>query len=413
MFRPISISLSPNTESDDIWLAFKMIFQPWKWKKGSGISDFEKEFKTYFHFENATSFNSGRSALFAILKSLNFTKGEEVLLQAFTCNALVNPILWTGLKPVYIDCDKNTFNISPEDLEKKITQKSKAVIIQHTFGNPADIDKILEICAKHDLFLIEDCAHSLGALYHRKPVGSFGRAAFFSFSRDKVLSCVYGGIAVAFDKELALKIKEFQKEAGFPSYFWIFQQLLHPILMNWKILPTYSFFGKYLLVLLQWLHILSKAVHWKEKRGKKPGYFPKLLPNALSLLAALQFKKLERFNNHRGKIADFYLQKLQGSSFTLPNLSPDKKHIFLRFPIRHKKAHEIIKKSWKKNMLIGDWYDSVIAPSDTRLKAMGYEKGSCKNAEDLTQETFNLPTHINISVKEAQKIVNFLRDYGN
>lgn len=439
-FKPISISLSPNTEKDDINLALKLIFQPWRWKKGKEISKLEEDFKNYFQVKYAISFNSGRSALSAILESLRLKKGGEVLLQAFTCNAVVNPILWAlqdfssknsggqaGLKPVYVDCNEDTFNLDLEDLKRKITHsknsgrasKNRVLIIQHTFGQPADINEILKICQKNNLILIEDGAHSLGATYKGKTlrqaqgkVGTFGKAAFFSFSRDKVISSVYGGMAITDDDDLAEKIKDFQKKVGFPSDLWIFQQLLHPILMNYLILPTYQFLGKYLLVLFQQLHILSKAVHWKEKRGKKPDYFPKAFPNALSSLANLQFKKLEKFNCHRKRVANFYFENLQGNSFKLPKVRLGRKHIFLRFSIRHPKAHQIIKKAWKENILIGDWYDKVIAPHDTKLDKMKYQLGSCPKAEKLAKETFNLPTHINISQKETQKIIDFLTNFA-
>jgi len=414
-FRPISISLSPNTEKDDIFLALKLLFQPWRYKSElselrSPIVELEEEFKKYLGVKYAISFNSGRSSLLAILKCLDLTeKSDEVLLQVFTCNAAVNPIIWANLKPVFVDCNEKTFNIDIEDLKRKITPKSRVVIVQHTFGLPAEIDEILEICRQNNLILIEDCAHSLGAEYYGKKIGTFGKAAFFSFSRDKVISSVYGGMAVTNDENLAKKIKEFQGKIGYPSYFWTFQQLLHPILMNFLILPTYQILGKYLLVLFQWFHVLSRAIHWKEKKGLRPGYFPKTLPNALAALALNQFKKLEKFNNHRKEIADFYFQNLKNTSFDLP----EKEGIFLRFTIKHQQAHEIIKKAWQKNLLIGDWYDKVIAPHDTKLEKMHYQTGSCPKAEKLAKITLNLPTHINISEKEAQKIVDFLKMYGD
>ena len=419
-FRPISISLSPNTEKDDISLAFKLLFRPWHWKKGEAIERLENQFEEYLGIKHAVSFNSGRSALMAILNSLGLEKESEVLLQAFTCNATANPVIWSrlrqgfggqaGLKPVYVDCDEKTFNIDIEDLKRKIGPKSKIVMIQHTFGLPADMDEILKICYDNNLILIEDCAHSLGAEYGGKKIGTFGKAAFFSFSRDKVISSVYGGMAVTDDGELAKKLKEYQEEKGYPSRCWIFQQLLHPVLMNWLILPTYRIFGKYLLILFQWLHILSKAVHWREKRGRKPGYFPKRLPDALAELALNQFQKLKKFNAHRKEVADFYLFALKnGQFFTLPPGFNDRENIFLRFTIKHPKAHEIIKKAWQKNLLIGDWYTTPIAPHDTKLDKMKYVSGSCPKAEKLAKETLNLPTHINISKKDAKIIVDFLK----
>jgi len=405
MIKSISISLSPNTEKDDVWLALKLKFSCWRWKKGKEIEKLENEFKNYFSAKNAVSFNSGRSAFLAILKSLELDDGDEVLLQAFTCNAASNPIIWAGLKPVYVDVDESTFNIDPEDIKKKINSRTKAVVVQHTFGRPADMDSILKICEKNSLTLIEDCAHSLGAIYNGKKVGTFGRAAFFSFSRDKIISSVYGGMAITNDDDLGKRIKDFQEQISYPSCCWILQQLNHPVLMNWLIIPTYRILGKYLLVLFQRLFILSKAVHLKERKGLRPGYFPKRMPNALAILVLNQFKKLERFNSHRKEIAKFYQEHLGGEL-----IDGD---IHLRYTIKTSEAYKVIKKAWEKNLLIGDWYTSPVAPLGTQLDKVYYEMGSCPNAEKLAKETLNLPTHINISKKEAKLFIDFIKANGN
>jgi len=329
--------------------------------------------------------------------------------------------LWSGLKPVYVDCDENNFNIDIEDLKRKISPRSRVVMVQHTFGLPAEMDKILEVAKQNNLILIEDCAHALGAEYNNQKVGTFGKAAFFSFSRDKVISSVYGGMAVTNDDELAATLRQAQGEFGYPTRFWVFQQLLHPLLLNLIILPLYNFFdlGKIFLILSQWFHILSKAVHWKEKRGKKPSYFPKRMPNALSRLALNQLKKLDKFYRHRRKLAEFYYHELEISSFEVPKtLSLEflnflgRKHSFLRFTVRHPNAHNIIYNAWQKqNILIGDWYTTPIAPYDTKLDKVKYKLGSCPRVEKLARQTLNLPTHINISQKQAQKIVDFLKKF--
>ena len=414
-FKPISISLSPNVENDDVHLALNLIIRPWLWKNGKAIKQLEDEFKKYLGVKYAVSFNSGRSAFYAILKALSEAEGlktgDNVALQAFTCNASINPVLWAGLELLYIDCNKDDFNISPEDLSKKINAITRAVVVQHTFGTPANMDKIRAICAENNLILIEDCAHSLGAEYNGVKVGSHSKVAFFSFSRDKIISSVYGGMAVTNDPSLAEKLRQAQDKIGLPNSFWVLQQLLHPILLHYIILPVYNFLdlGKIFLILSQWLHILSKAVHWKEKRGQMPDYFPKALPNALAVMVLNQFEKLENFNNHRRKIADYYYENLKDTEFILPQ---KKDNIFLRFTIKHKKAHEIIYSAWhKQNILLGDWYTSCIAPFDTKLEQMQYKMGMCPVAEKLADETFNLPTHINISLKDAERIINFLKTF--
>jgi len=422
-FKPISISLSPNVEKDDLHLALNLIIRPWLWKKGRAIKELEESFKKYLGVKYAVSFNSGRSSFFAILKFLNIEKGRGVLLQAFTCNAVPNPVLWADLEPIYVDCDTDDLNIDISDLEAKITIKTRIVVVQHTFGLPAGMEKIRAICGAYNLILIEDCAHSLGAEFNGIKVGSHSKAAFFSFSRDKVISSVYGGMAVTNDDKLGESLRQAQAEFGQPSRFWVFQQLLHPILLHYLILPIYNFLdlGKIFLVLSQWLHILSKAVSWKEKRGQRPDYFPRAMPNALAALALNQFNKLEKFNKHRQEIANYYFENLKNTKFKLPQKFDSstgsgqvRKNIYLRFTIKHPKAHEIIYEAWhKQNILLGDWYTTPIAPFDTKLEEMKYVSGSCKNAEYLAKTTLNLPTHINISLKDAERIVNFLKSFDN
>ncbi len=412
--RPISISLSPNTEKDDIWLSFRLIFQPWLWKIGKEIKLLEEEFKKYLGVKYAISFNSGRSALMAILDSLRLEKNSEILLQAFTCNAVPNPVIWTGLKPVYVDVNEDTFNMDSLDLEKKITPKSRTIIIQHTFGLPAFMDKILEICNQNNLVLIEDCAHSLGATYKDKKVGTLGKVSFFSFGRDKVISSVYGGMAVTNDDELAEKIREYQEKIGYPSYFWVFQQLLHPVLLNWLILPTYRILGKYFLVLFQWLQILTKAVHWKEKIGERPNYFPKRLPNALAILVVNQFKKLEKFNRHRQEIAEFYNDNLKNLDFTLPKEYSDRVYMRYSILVENYNTDKILKEAKRKRIFLDDnWRKMPIVPPDTNQEKMEYIFGSCPNVEKIVKNILNLPTHINISKKDAKIIVEFLKQYGS
>ncbi|MBZ9578658.1 aminotransferase class V-fold PLP-dependent enzyme [Patescibacteria group bacterium] len=420
--KPISTSLSPNTEKDDIDLALKLIFQPWQWKHYENTSlsvELEEEFKKYLGVKYAFSFNSGRSAFWAILEALKIAKGDEILLQAFTCNAAVNPILERGAEAIFVDID-DTLNLDPNDFRKKITSRSKAVMVQHNFGWPAKIEEISKIAKDYNLFLIEDCAHSLGAKFKGKFCGTFGDATFFSFGRDKIISSIFGGMAVTNNEKLAEKIKGFQEKIDCPSNFWIFQQLLHPILVNYLVIPAYGLganLGRILLGLSHKLSILSKAVYKEEKRGKIPKYFPKRLPNALSVLALNQFKKLERLNKHRREIANFYRKELKNTGFTLPLDKAEDGRIptFMRYPILLDfDTNEILKKARRRKIYLDDgWRKSPIVPPDTNLEKMKYKLGSCRRAERVAETILNLPTHINISKKDAQKIVDFLKNYGN
>jgi len=411
--KPIFVSLSPNVEKDDIWLALKLLFQPRKWKRGKAARLLEEKFKKYFGVKYAFSFNSGRSSFLAILNSLGLDQNDEVLLQAFTCNAAVNPIIWSGLNPVFVDIEKETINIDTKDLEEKISKKSKVVLVQHTFGYPANLNRIQEICRQYNLILIEDCAHSLGVKYQGKLIGTFGKAAFFSFGRDKIISSVYGGMVITNDKFLAQKISEFQKQSQYPSYFWIFQQLLHPLLTKVFVIPLYRFngIGRWVLLVLQKLHILSKSVTKTEKKGKNPGIFPKKLPNALALLALLQFSKLEKFNKQRNKIADFYDKKLKNiSGIILPSKKDGRIYLKYSILIPNIDTDSLLKEARKKYIFLNDgWRKSPVVPPDTNQTKMMYRKGQCPMAEKIAKQIINLPTLI--KKEDAVRIVYFFKKY--
>lgn len=394
MSRIISASLSPNTEFDDVWLALRLLFTPWMWKRGSAIGKVETWFREYVHAGTAVTFNSGRSAQLAILKAFNIGQGSEVIIQAFTCVAVPNSIRWVGAKPIFADID-DSYNIDPIDLERKITPRTKAVIVQHTFGIPADMQAILPITRKHKLLLIEDCAHSLGATYKNKRIGTFGDAAFFSFGRDKVLSSVFGGLASIKDSHTVAceKLKIYHKKLNSPSFFWIFQQLFHPVAFS-IILPLYRLgVGKAMLVILQRLRLLSFPVYPEEKVGRQPDDFPAKYPNALAVLLLTQLKKLERYNSRRRQTVRLYVGKDQ----------VEQGAIYLRYPMHVDNPDIVFERAKKMGILLGNWYHNVIDPSGVGMEIIKYTKGSCPNAEETAKHIINLPTMI--SEKEARRVI--------
>lgn len=412
-FSPIHISLSPNTESEDTKEALKLLFSPWRWQEGNAIKKLEENFTKFLGGQPAFSFNSGRSAFYSLLKAAGVKQGDEVIIQAFSCIAVPQPIIWAGGKPIYADIKKGTYNLDPIEVERKISPKTKAIVVQHSFGRPAQIEKLKDIAEKNNLLLIEDCALALGAESKNKKVGTFGDAAFFSLGRDKSISSVYGGMATTKNKEIEQELKKIYKSLDYPSALWTLQQILHPIIFNYLALPTYNFFklGQGIIYLSQKLGFLSWAVTKKEKKeAKKPDYFPKKLPNALARLGLVQFKKLDKLNRHRKEIAEFYYDNLKTTNYKLPPKEKTKANTFLRFPIKTKNATDILLKAKEEGILLGDWYQAPLLPADADFEKIKYKKGSCPNAESLTSKILNLPTHINTNEEKAQTIVTFLKE---
>ena len=411
-FQPIAASLAPNYTFKDIKIASEYLM-PWKWEKlqkGKKPKKLEKKIRKCLNREHAISFDSGRSGLYTILKCLGIKDGDEVILQAFTTVALPNVIMWRGAKPIFVDIEKHTYNIDPKKIEEKITERTKAIIIQHTFGNPACMDEITEIARKHNLYLIEDCAHCLGAEYKGKKTGTFGDAAFFSFGRDKIVSSVAGGMVVTNNEELGEKIKEEKDEMPYPNKLLIMRQLLQPII-TYKALHTYYFFniGKIIMRVSGKLNLTPRAYSKEEKSNERPPNFPAKMPNALAKIALHQLKLVNKFNDHRIDVAKLYQEKLAGNkNISIPGQDSDVKNIYLWYTILVENKKEFIENAKKNHIILGDWFPQAIGPAEVDLEKAGYKKGSCSVAEDVSSKCVNLPTHHRVTIEDVEKIVKLV-----
>jgi dTDP-4-amino-4,6-dideoxygalactose transaminase len=168
----------------------------------SGIfKKFEDAFARYHGKKFALLSNSGTSSIFAMFEGLGFGPGDELIAPVYTFFATVSPLMQFGARPVFADC-KSDGNIDPVEIEKKITSKTKAVIVTHMWGIPCDMNSIVEICKKNNLFLLEDCSHAHGAEYFGQKVGTFGHAAAWSLQGQKIVTGGEGGIMLTDEEEV-------------------------------------------------------------------------------------------------------------------------------------------------------------------------------------------------------------------
>lgn len=404
MKRPIAIGLAPNLTFTDVRIALQKISNLFLYARGGETNSLEKWFEKYFSVKSAVAFTSGRGALYAILRGLEVGKGDEVIVQAFTCSAVIQPILTVGALPIYVDIT-SSLGADPFSVEKRITQKTKAIIIQHTFGIPANIDVLQAIATKHKIPLIEDCAHTIGATYKKRKLGTFGIASIFSFGRDKAFSCVSGGVAITSDKNLAERIEKLSKQKGYPSAFWTFQQLLHPVVFYFSVMPLYNNgFGKLILIILQKLRLLSLPVD-KNRRVLAEEEVKKL-PPALSAIALEQLKYIEKVNDKRVMLVEKYSKEFPENVLQIPLGIP-----LLRYPMLVENSEQCIKALRKKHLYIGNWYSHVIDPKGVSLKNLGYTHGSCPQAEKIASHIINLPTYNALSEKDVYTILRALKPY--
>lgn len=180
---------------------------------GPFVSRFEQKFQEYLKRGYAVSVQSGTAALHMALVELGITTGDEVILPSLTFVATANPIRYVGATPVFVDVDPITWNISPKEIEKAITPKTKAIIPVHLYGNPCDMTAIMEIAEKHKLFVVEDATESLGAKYNNIYTGTIGEIGCFSFNGNKVITTGGGGMVVAKNKDHANHIRFLANQA--------------------------------------------------------------------------------------------------------------------------------------------------------------------------------------------------------
>ncbi len=224
--------------------------------QGPHIAEFEARF-AQFHADKRTavSTSSGGMAFYYILKALQLPVGSEVIFPALTFWVVPEMARTLGLRPVFVDVDPATFNLDARLLERAITEQTRALVPTHLYGLPCDLDRILEVAARQNLVVIEDCAHALGASYRGRRVGTFGAAAFFSFQTLKPLNTYGGGMALIHDSELAGKVAELARSEPWPAERRVLRRLqvgrlqrifVRPSVFRWTAFPVLwaaSFFG--------------------------------------------------------------------------------------------------------------------------------------------------------------------------
>ena len=192
----------PHLNGNEKKYVTECIESNWISSKGDFIPKFEKKFSDFIGCKHSTTVSNGTVALHLALLSLGIGPEDEVIVPTLTYIASVNSIKYTGAKPVFVDSLVNSWQMDPNDVSKKITPKTKAVMAVHLYGHPCDMDTLTSICKEHNLFLIEDCAEAIGTKYNGKHVGTFGDISTVSFFGNKTITTGEGGMVVTNDKTL-------------------------------------------------------------------------------------------------------------------------------------------------------------------------------------------------------------------
>lgn len=372
-----------------------------------GRERLSKKVSTVFGQRQIFFYGSARSALCNHLKCLGFERDLEVILTGFTCDVVPNAVIQAGLKPIYADIQPESFCMSVESVREKISAKSRVLIIQHTFGIPADLDALLALAREYDLYVIEDCAVSLGSAYKERLTGTFGDAAIFSFELSKVItSCRGGMLFVNSDKLQGIrKHKEHYRSVPEQSTLFsgniLFQTGLSGILYR----PLLYNIGKYIAFIMFKLGFFKYSSSCLEEKAQMPENYTVRLSDEQAIILLRQMEGLDTKVNNSRRIASWYYEHLSGLSDVVPyEYAEDRMINFIRYPVLVSNRNMLIEEFNKNGIELGLWFTAPLSSPSIDHALFGYTRGECPHAEKVADNICNLPTHIRLEEKDLEKI---------
>jgi perosamine synthetase len=362
-------------DKDDENQVAEVIRQGMFWATGPNIEKFEKTVADQVGKKHAVAFNSGTSALHAMLLAYGIKKGDEVIVPSFTFIATPNSVLFVGAKPVFSDIETETCGLDPGDVEKKITSRTKAIMPIHYGGLPCRIKELKEIAEDHKLLLIEDAAESLGAKIDGQPTGSFGDAAMFSFCGNKVITTGEGGMIVTDEQGLfdELKLVRSHGRAETENYFTSAKKMDYVKLgYNWR------------------------------------------MSNIIAAVGISQMRKLNKAISMRRKNAAYLSQHLSNiNGIKVPESPPGYFHVYQMYTIEvngAKTGRDDVKNYLTDKGVMTKVYFSPVHLTQFYRESFGFQKGELPVTEELSERVLTLPMYASMTTDEMNYVISSIRE---
>jgi dTDP-4-amino-4,6-dideoxygalactose transaminase len=330
---------------------------------GFAVENFEKNFANYLNIKHVVALNNGTSALHLALRSLNIGENDEVIIPSWTFIATAWAVSYVGAKIVFADVDEETWQIDPEDVKRKITKRTKAIIGVHIYGQPFNINEILKIANEYNLYLIEDTAQAHGAEYYNKKVGTFGIVNAFSFYPSKNLGS-YGeaGAVATNNEEIADKIKILRNQGQKVRYEHV--EIGYNMRME-------GFQGAVLNVKL---------------------------------------KYLDKWNERRREIAKRYLNEINNPKIKFQKVVEGGKGVYHLFVIKVKDREKFINHLEKFGVGYSFHYPKPVHLQKA-YEFLNYKEGSLPITEELSRTTISIPLFPEMTDEEVDYVINVINDY--
>lgn len=337
----------------------------WISSAGRFVPAFEEAFANYCGCEYGVSVTNGTSAIHLALKALDLQEGDEVIVPSFTMAGSVYPITQLGCVPVFIDCELRTFNMDIELLESKITDKTKAIMPVHIYGHPVDMDPILKLAKKYNLYVVEDAAEAHGALYKGTKVGCLGDIACFSFYANKIITTGEGGMVVSNNENLMERARRL-KDLGH---------------------------GK-----TRFTHDMPEAYNYR-------------MTNIQAAIGLGQFERIEDIIERKINNAERYNQLLEDiADFQTPICEEWARNVYWMYGVLVKPDARLTKSEWMTRLAEnGIETRSFFYPLDQQIAFKQYSSDDCPNTRYAGEHGFYLPSGQDLSEEQIKYIVEIIR----
>lgn len=377
------------------------------------VTQFERAFAEYIGVRHALMVGSARMATYLIMKGWDLKPGDEVLVPGLTYFAIPSILITMGLVPVFVDIDPSTWLMDPNDLERKRTQRTRAILPTHLYGLCCDMDPILKFAWTHGLRVLEDCAQATGARYHGKRLGSFGDATYYTFGLTKNITTLRGGLITTDDDALAQAVRA-ELEQVSPSEL--------PPLLKEVLVGTAMWVATDPRVYPVSLHPLMQAL-WRvtgrdvihEAFGEPevlfasiPKSFSTSGPRGIQAAVGLtQLQRIDQLNSQRAAHGRFLLEHLShAKGLSVPRIIPGAEPIFMSFPIQVANREAVARSLFQQGVDTSVGYMSCCA---TLPIYQGRARGTCPQAEHVVRETLHIPVHPNLTRAGLTHVVEAVR----
>ena len=360
--------LDLNTQNglvfNEIRQEFDKLFSTNQYILGPQVREFEKDICKFLDVKNAIACSSGTDALILALKALDIKQGDEVITTPFTFFATASSIARIGAKPVFADIKEDTFNLDPVKIEQAITDKTKAIIVVHLFGQPAEMDKIMEVAKKYNLKVIEDNAQGIGAKYGEKFAGTIGDIGTLSFFPSKNLGAMGdAGMCITNDEKLAERFYHLRVHGENPKYYH------HEIGLNAR------------MDTMQAIVLKAKLPH------------------------------LKKWSEMRVENAKFYYDNLsEVKEIILPHIHESASTIYNQFTIKAQDRDGLMNYLRKNDIGCAVYYPMSLHLQEC-FKDLSYKDGDFPISEKLSQKVLSIPVYSELSVEQKQFVVDKIKEY--